>query len=62
MNGSVGYLMPVYSPTLDSPMLQNALILSFENFPLVTSRIILTIILSLILILHQIKNYKLLNT
>lgn len=62
LNGNVGYLMPVYSPTLDSPMLQNALILSFENFPLVTSRIILTIILSLILNLHQIVNYKLLTT
>lgn len=62
LNGSVGYFMPVYSPTLDAPGLQNALILSFENFPLVTSRIILTTTLSLILNLHQIVSYKLLTT
>lgn len=54
--------MPVYSPSLDSPLPQNALILSFKNFPLVTSRIILTITLSLILNLHQIVKNKLLDT
>lgn len=62
LNGSAGYLMPVYSPNLDSPLPQNAFTLSFKNFPLMTSKIILTIILSLILNLHQIVSNKLLST
>lgn len=62
LNGRVDYLMPVHSPTLDSPIPQTAVTLSFENFPLVTSRIILAITLSLILNLHQIVNNKLLTT